>query len=92
MLIDGFPDCGFDVFMGEPDSKRARKELKQRDRKQPTTSAPKRGEYRCGKCGFFPKKQKHTCATDKQKKGGPAKPAMQSEFAALNMLGNNVYY
>ncbi len=57
---------GFDVFMGEPDSKRARKEFK-KERKTPTSAAPKRGEYRCGKCGFFPKKVKHTCAPDKKK-------------------------
>ena len=28
-------------------------------------SASKRGEYRCGKCGFFPKKEKHNCATER---------------------------
>ena len=39
-----------------------------KEKKLPTSSAPKRGEYRCGKCGFFPKKQKHNCAPDKQKK------------------------
>ena len=24
-------------------------------------SGPKRGEYKCGKCGHFPKKEKHNC-------------------------------
>lgn len=36
--------------------------------KKRTTSAPKRGEYRCGKCGFFPKKAKHNCAIEKAKR------------------------
>lgn len=27
----------------------------------------KRGEYKCGKCGFFPKKDKHDCAAFKRK-------------------------
>ena len=26
-----------------------------------STTAPKRGEYKCGKCGYFPKKAKHNC-------------------------------
>ena len=30
-------------------------------------SAAKRGEYKCGKCGFFPKKTKHDCAAYKAK-------------------------
>lgn len=31
-------------------------------------NAPKRGEYKCGKCGYFPKKEKHDCATEKAKR------------------------
>ncbi len=31
-------------------------------------SAPKRGEYKCGKCGFFPKKTKHNCNAEKAKR------------------------
>lgn len=34
------------------------------------SSTFKRGEYRCGKCGFFPKKEKHDCATDGVSNGG----------------------
>eukprot|EP00051_Salpingoeca_urceolata_P017059 m.229898 g.229898 ORF g.229898 m.229898 type:complete len:454 (+) comp18853_c0_seq3:493-1854(+) len=33
-----------------------------------TATAPKRGEYRCGKCGFFPKKAKHNCSVEKAKR------------------------
>ena len=75
-------DPSLDVFLGDHQGKRDRKDYAnypmgmhgecdsdKKDRKTPTTAAPKRGEYRCGKCGFFPKKQKHTCAADKQKKG-----------------------
>ena len=34
------------------------------EKKPKSASAPKRGEYRCGKCGFFPKKTKHDCARE----------------------------
>ena len=34
-------------------------------RKKPSTS--KRGEYKCGKCGFYPKKTKHDCVKEKLK-------------------------
>lgn len=34
-------------------------------RKKPSTS--KRGEYKCGKCGFYPKKTKHDCVKEKAK-------------------------
>lgn len=44
-------------------SKKAKKEKKEKRDKR-TTSAPKRGEYRCGKCGYFPKKEKHDCAEE----------------------------
>jgi hypothetical protein len=57
------------------DSKQAAKMLKREHKQQkekeklvvaktPRTSQSalsKRGEYRCGKCGFFPKKEKHPC-------------------------------
>ncbi len=67
-------------LLGE--SKRIRKEKKLRKEKVPTTTtAPKRGEYRCGKCGFFPKKQKHVCSTEKQRRpsnstASPASPPL----------------
>ena len=62
-------------------SKRARKE--KREKKTPTSTAPKRGEYRCGKCGFFPKKQKHNCASEKQKRplAMDSKAALAAPFA-----------
>jgi len=54
-------------------SQKKKKERKERKDRR-TTSAPKRGEYRCGKCGFFPKKAKHSCIMEKQKRapGGPS--------------------
>eukprot|EP00048_Salpingoeca_helianthica_P023899 m.28127 g.28127 ORF g.28127 m.28127 type:complete len:292 (-) comp9063_c0_seq1:21-896(-) len=72
-----FAPDSLDVFLGDSDSKRARKDMDDKkengkEKKMPTAAAPKRGEYRCGKCGFFPKKQKHNCAPDKQKKGAAA--------------------
>ncbi len=40
---------------------------------QQLAGPPKRGEYKCGKCGFFPKKVKHTCMpSEKQKKPSSA--------------------
>ena len=39
-----------------------KKKKEKRDKKDTrSASAPKRGEYKCGKCGFFPKKTKHNC-------------------------------
>ncbi len=37
-----------------------------RERRQ--SAGPKRGEYRCGKCGFYPKKVKHNCADENIKR------------------------
>eukprot|EP00035_Acanthoeca_spectabilis_P022711 m.445328 g.445328 ORF g.445328 m.445328 type:complete len:343 (+) comp19214_c0_seq1:982-2010(+) len=31
------------------------------------SAGSKRGEYKCGKCGFFPKKEKHDCTAYKKK-------------------------
>jgi hypothetical protein len=77
MMACNFASDNLDVFLGDPESKRARKDAGEakkdlKEKKVPTAAAPKRGEYRCGKCGFFPKKQKHNCAPDKQKKGAAA--------------------
>lgn len=47
-----------------------RKEKKERKDRR-TTTAPKRGEYRCGKCGHFPKKDKHVCNKERQTEGSP---------------------
>jgi len=45
--------------------------------------APKRGEYKCGKCGFFPKKSKHDC-DERVKRGstGKSKVALSVEEMA----------
>lgn len=60
--------------------KRAKKDKKDRKDNR-TTSAPKRGEYRCGKCGFFPKKAKHSCVMEKSKRapGGPSLAIVPTE-------------
>lgn len=84
-----------DVFLGDPDAKRLHLETdsSKKEKKMPTAAAPKRGEYRCGKCGFFPKKQKHTCATDKLKKGaastaGPKQVTAQAAFMSAPTTSN----
>ena len=45
-----------------------------KDRKAYSTAGrPRvRGEYKCGKCGFMPKKQKHDCAVERARFGGAA--------------------
>ena len=45
---------------------------KKKDRKAYSTAGrPRvRGEYKCGKCGFMPKKTKHNCEHEKAKNGG----------------------
>lgn len=45
-------------------SKTPRSSYASQDDRKPykrAATGPKRGEYKCGKCGFFPKKQKHNC-------------------------------
>lgn len=98
VLMAGFSETGFDVFLGDSDPKRMRRDGK-KEKKTPTSAAPKRGEYRCGKCGFFPKKQKHSCAPDKQKKAGGQAPkatvvaaAFPAELAALPALPPSAMY
>ncbi len=73
MMTGAMPDPRFGYC--QPDQKRPRKD--KRDKKAAAAAAaaagqanmaPRRGEYRCGKCGFFPKKQKHNCSSEKQKR------------------------
>eukprot|EP00039_Didymoeca_costata_P019481 m.337688 g.337688 ORF g.337688 m.337688 type:complete len:277 (-) comp18208_c0_seq1:228-1058(-) len=53
-------------------SRSMKKEKKRRERQDKRTmSAPKRGEYKCGKCGFFPKKTKHNCDEERSKRMQP---------------------
>ena len=56
--------------IGPQKKRKDKKSESHKDRR--TTSAPKRGEYRCGKCGFFPKKEKHSCEAEKlrRERGG----------------------
>ena len=42
------------------------KKKEKRDKR--TAAAPKRGEYKCGKCGYFPKKEKHNCDLERNKR------------------------
>ena len=42
------------TLMGADDSSQGKKARR-------GASGPKRGEYKCGKCGHFPKKEKHNC-------------------------------
>lgn len=53
-------------FLGESPGEAGRNvkaRILQSEKRKPAVS--KRGEYKCGKCGFYPKKQKHDCAAYK---------------------------
>lgn len=60
-----------DPFRSGGSASKSRIKKERRDRREPkkpkTQSAPKRGEYRCGKCGFFPKKSKHDCTQERRR-------------------------
>lgn len=60
------PSLPMTPFLGESPGEAGR-HVKQKifssEKRKPTVS--KRGEYKCGKCGFYPKKQKHDCAQHK---------------------------
>lgn len=53
-------------FDGDPRNKREKKMTAHSHAKK--GSASKRGEYKCGKCGFYPKKQKHNCDEEKRRR------------------------
>eukprot|EP00049_Salpingoeca_infusionum_P005194 m.89198 g.89198 ORF g.89198 m.89198 type:complete len:445 (+) comp12884_c0_seq5:262-1596(+) len=79
------------VSIPAPASNQPPSEEEQRPRKAPkdksakkdkrTSSAPKRGEYKCGKCGFFPKKAKHDCTLERARRSNGGEP---HAMAALN--------
>lgn len=53
---------GADMSVNKQGRIKKEKRMFKKERKNHITiSAPKRGEYRCGKCGHFPKKAKHVC-------------------------------
>ena len=59
------------LVLRDPDSaKRDPTSLSQAQGPCPKKAASnaKRGEYRCGKCGFFPKKTKHNCTTERTRR------------------------
>jgi len=71
-------------------------EKKKKDRKAYSTAGrPRvRGEYKCGKCGFMPKKTKHDCVDFKQRlathsKRGGAAPRTGVECRALIDTGDS---
>jgi len=81
------------VIMSQPKSRSMKKEKKSKSKRDNRTmTAPKRGEYKCGKCGFFPKKTKHNCDEEKQKRSGGgssssgSSPAVVSSDAVAGMM------
>ncbi|EGD82753.1 hypothetical protein PTSG_03404 [Salpingoeca rosetta] len=44
-------------------------------------TATKRGEYKCGKCGFFPKKAKHNCALERAKRAASQSKTSHKKYA-----------
>ena len=50
--------------------------------KRRSGAGPKRGDYKCGKCGHFPKKDKHNCAEIIEKKGASLDDTKRPKLAA----------
>eukprot|EP00050_Salpingoeca_kvevrii_P006677 m.290870 g.290870 ORF g.290870 m.290870 type:complete len:314 (+) comp12373_c0_seq1:145-1086(+) len=65
-------------------SKKVKKEKKP---PRKTATASKRGEYRCGKCGFFPKKSKHNCQLEKAKRQADAQQQQATGHATRAPTG-----
>lgn len=57
-----------DLETGDMRSKREKTTLSQSQGQKKAPSSSKRGEYRCGKCGYFPKKTKHNCNTERARR------------------------
>lgn len=52
----------------------------------PTKAAmPKRGEYKCGKCGYFPKKTKHNCDNERVKRTAAGLPTGKGPAGSSKM-------
>jgi len=60
------PSAAAALASGQTSACSSAKKKEKRDKR--TAAAPKRGEYKCGKCGFFPKKEKHNCDLERQKR------------------------
>lgn len=60
------PSAAAALASGQTSASSSAKKKEKRDKR--TAAAPKRGEYKCGKCGFFPKKEKHNCDLERQKR------------------------
>lgn len=70
----------------------AKKDKKLRDKR--TAAAPKRGEYKCGKCGYFPKKEKHNCDSERQKRiasGTFPDPKLAKDAKNAHLMGSGPF-
>eukprot|EP00041_Stephanoeca_diplocostata_P004741 m.49547 g.49547 ORF g.49547 m.49547 type:complete len:347 (-) comp15330_c0_seq1:437-1477(-) len=58
-----------DFNVGNTQPRSAAEGERKKDRKVYSTAGRprQRGEYKCGKCGFYPKKEKHDCDEERQK-------------------------